>query len=68
MLPVALSQTATLMLTVGFLGTFTTFSTFALEATGQFRDGRAGAAMSYVATSAGLGLAAAAVGYTVGRY
>jgi CrcB protein len=52
--------------TVGFLGAFTTFSTFSFEATQLLRDGRPAAAGTYVAISVVLGLLASAGGYAVG--
>lgn len=59
--------TPTLVVGVGFLGAFTTFSTFAFEATGLLRDDRPLAALAYVAASLTAGLAASALGYVVGR-
>jgi CrcB protein len=61
------STTATTAVAVGFLGAFTTFSTFAFEATALVRDDRAGTAFAYVAASLGLGLAASALGFVVAR-
>ena len=61
------SATATTTVTVGFLGAFTTFSTFAFEATALVRDDRPGAAFSYVAASLVLGLAASALGFVIIR-
>lgn len=52
---------------VGFLGAFTTFSTFAFEATALVRDDRSSTAAIYVATSVVLGLLAAAAGFVAGR-
>jgi fluoride exporter len=52
---------------VGFLGGFTTFSTFSVQA---FLDAEAGEplrALSYVLVSVVLGFAAAAAGYYLGR-
>jgi CrcB protein len=51
----------------GFLGAFTTFSTFAVEADLLVKDGRAGMALTYVALSLVAGVAAAAVGIALGR-
>jgi CrcB protein len=53
--------------TVGFLGAFTTFSTFSFEAVQLVRDGRAAAAGAYVAASVVLGLLASAAGYVAAR-
>ena len=57
----------TAAIAVGFLGAFTTFSTFAYEATALLRDDRPVAAFAYVAVSLVVGLAASALGYVVGR-
>lgn len=56
-----------LALTVGLLGGFTTFSTFALDAIRLWEDGRAGLAVVSVAVSVVVGLAAAIAGLAVGR-
>ena len=61
------SATATTAVAVGFLGAFTTFSTFAFEATALLRDDRAGAALAYVASSLVLGLVASAAGFVIAR-
>ncbi len=61
------SPTVTTAVAVGFLGAFTTFSTFAFEATALVRDDRAGTALLYVASSLALGLAASALGFVVAR-
>lgn len=52
---------------VGFLGGFTTFSTFGAETQSLVRDDRLGAAATYVALSVLLGVAAAYAGTTLGR-
>lgn len=53
-----------LALTVGFLGAFTTFSTFSFEVTAMLRDGRGSTALVYVLVSVVGGVLAAAVGYS----
>lgn len=55
------------VLGVGFLGAFTTFSTFSVEAFTLLRDERPGAALGYVAASMGLGIVAAAAGWAAAR-
>lgn len=52
--------------TVGFLGAFTTFSTFAGETLRLAREGRRGRAAAYVGASLALGLAAIAAGLWLG--
>ena len=52
---------------IGFLGAFTTFSTFSYETVGLLRAGRAPAAAAYVALSVLLGVAAAGAGYAIAR-
>ena len=61
------STTASTAVAVGFLGAFTTFSTFTFEATALVRDDRAGTAVAYVAASLALGLAASALGFVIAR-
>ncbi|MGD9797786.1 MAG: CrcB family protein [Acidimicrobiia bacterium] len=61
------SAPATLAATVGFLGAFTTFSTFGYETVALVRADRPAAAAAYVAASTALGLAGAAFGYWLGR-
>lgn len=52
---------------VGFLGAFTTFSTFAVDTKLLYEDGRWSTAATYVLLSVALGIAAAAAGMAVGR-
>lgn len=52
---------------VGFLGAFTTFSTFAWEAFSLGRTDRMADAIAYVAISVVLGLAAVWVGFRLGN-
>jgi CrcB protein len=65
--PVRWSPEATTGIGVGFLGGFTTFSTFGVETQALLRDDRLGAAAAYVALSVLVGVAAAYVGTTLGR-
>ncbi len=52
---------------VGFLGGFTTFSTFSVQAFLDIEAGEPLRALVYVTASVVLGLAAAAAGYYIGR-
>jgi fluoride exporter len=52
---------------VGLIGGFTTFSTFAWDGFTMGDSGRLGTALAYVSASVIGGLAAAALGYTMGR-
>jgi CrcB protein len=54
-------------LAVGFLGAYTTFSTFAVDATLLGDKGRVPAALVYVVLSVGVGIAAAVAGVALGR-
>jgi fluoride exporter len=51
----------------GFLGAFTTYSTFAVETDLLVRNGRVGVAVAYVVASFGAGLTAAWVGAELAR-
>ena len=55
-----------MLLGVGFLGAFTTFSTFNLEVVRMWEQGRRRAAALYVAASYGTGVALAALGWAAG--
>jgi CrcB protein len=52
---------------VGFLGGFTTFSTFSVQIVLEADAGRTGTAAAYLAASVLGGIAAAAGGYALGR-
>ncbi len=52
---------------VGFLGGFTTFSTFSVHVVLDLDGGRTGRAVLYLAASVLGGIAAAACGYALGR-
>ena len=53
--------------TVGFIGTYTTFSTFSLQAVRLTEDGAVGLALGYVGASVVVGLLAAWAGMAAGR-
>lgn len=53
---------------IGFLGAFTTFSTFSLESLRLMQDGEPARAAAYVLASVGLGLTAVWVGLEAGRW
>ena len=54
-------------LTVGFVGAYTTFSTFSLQAVRLTEDGAVALALGYVAASVVIGLLAAWAGMATGR-
>jgi CrcB protein len=54
-------------MTIGFLGAYTTFSTFSLESYRLVEDGAYGLALANVAGSVAAGLAAVYAGVVVGR-
>jgi CrcB protein len=60
-------ETTTIPLAVGFLGAYTTFSTFSFETYTLLRTDRAAAALAYVAVSVVGGVFAAAMGYVTAR-
>jgi len=63
----ALSRTARVAITVGFLGAFTTFSTFGYETMKAIEDGAWGAAGLNVALNLVVGFLAVAVGFGLAR-
>lgn len=54
-------------ISIGLLGGFTTFSTFALDTLSLWENGQPGVAIANVAASVGLGIAAAIAGLMMGR-
>ncbi len=52
---------------IGFLGGFTTFSTFSAQIVLEVEGGRAGTAVAYLLVSVVGGIAAAAAGYALAR-
>lgn len=58
----ALSPQLRLMMTVGFLGSFTTFSTFAVESIALWQNGRAWAALANILANNGISLVCALLG------
>ena len=64
--PGRLDDDLRIALAVGFLGAFTTFSTFSYETVAMVRDGRWATATLYVVASVTSGIGAAALGYRIG--
>lgn len=62
-----LSNEIRLLVATGFLGGFTTFSSFSLDAAALFERGAAGYALFYIAGSVLVGLAALFAGMALGR-
>ncbi len=60
-------DTTTIPLATGFLGAFTTFSTFSVETQTMLRTDRLGPALAYVVASVVGGIAAATLGYLGAR-
>lgn len=59
--------TVRIAVTVGFVGAYSTFSTFAYESLRQIQDGALGLALVNVLTSVVIGVAAAWIGVVLGR-
>ena len=62
-----LSPTVQLLIFTGFLGAFTTLSTFSVETMGLFRTGSWGLAATNVILNAGLGIVMVVVGLLAAR-
>ena len=62
----AVAHGASLLIGAGFLGGYTTFSTWLWESLVLAEDGRSGAALANVAVQLALGFGAAALGWAVG--
>ncbi len=57
-----------LFFAVGFLGAYTTFSTFSFESLQLLQNGHLMLSLTYVVSSAVLGVSGAWVGFTLGRF
>jgi fluoride exporter len=55
------------IITVGFLGAFTTFSTFSLDVVGLIEQGQSGSALVYILSSVVVCIIAAWLGLTLAR-
>ena len=64
---IGIGEDARLIAGVGFLGGFTTFSTFSLDVFADLEAGRPGRAAAIVVFSVVLGVGGAALGWVVGR-
>lgn len=60
------SETMRLAVAVGFLGAYTTFSTFAFESDALLQDGQWVKSCCYIAASVGLALLAVRAGFVLG--
>ena len=66
--PCAASTGIALLMGVGFFGSLSTFSTFAVELLNELRAGQALTALVLAVASVGAGLLASAVGYGLGTH
>ena len=62
------SEDIVIGMSVGLVGSFTTFSTFTFETLQSFKSGHSVLALSYVAISLGLGLLAGVAGNLLSNY
>jgi len=65
---VQVSDNFRMLVIVGFLGSFTTFSTFEMEIYGLFRDRLFATAMIYLALSVAVGFVGLVLGIALARY
>lgn len=65
--PPSLTPEVRAMLTIGFCGGYTTFSTFSAETITLLHDGQWGKALAYIGGSVVLSLAATAAGFAIGE-